>query len=280
MEITLPLVIIAVGSVALVALRDWRLLVAALVVQWGGLGLLLLDLMPGGRAGWLELTTALVSGVVLGWTVLSLHNVNPRDVRGLDEAERDSWQYRRERKAQNARQEGLADQALLWVTALAGGVAGFGLARLYSLGGPDDAMLAFYWIVLSGALSMVVHGARDLMKVGTGLVVVLNAVALLVETMTLGSLSDVTLGLFAACRLAVVVLISYLLVVLKVKFLDADLDDLFDTRAGSDAGEMAIVAAGDAYYYAGSDEEVVEAEREEETTQARIEDEDEVPAGG
>ncbi len=292
MQITLPLVLIALGSVALVALRDGRLLVAALLVQWGGLALLLLDLMPDTRIAWLELTVALVCSALLSWTIWALHNANLESMLGLDESHRANWLYRQERRSRYARQEGLADQVLLWVTALAGGVAGFGLARLYSLGGSDDAMLAFYWILLSAALSLVVHGARDLVKLGIGLVVLLNAMALLIETMALGSLSDAALGLLSACRLALVLLISYMLVVFKVTFLDADLDDIFDARAGIIADEMAIVAvrAGEGdYIYSDADQmETAEAEEEagEESSveigsrQEEMEEGHEAPAGG
>ena len=285
MQITLPLVIIALGSVALVAFRDGRLLVAALLVQWGGLALLLLDLLPDVRTAWIEITVALVCSAVLAWTVWALHNSGIEHVAGAGEPHRASWLLRQERRGRYARQEGLADQALLWVTALAGGVAGFGLSRLYSLGGSDDAMLAFYWILLSAALSLVVHGARDLMKVGVGLLVFLNAMALLIETMALGTLSDMALGLLGVCRLLLVLLTSYLLIVLKIGFFDADLDDIFDARAGLTAEEMAIVAVGGAetgYYYEDDEEtETSEENSEDEVTPWEETDKgQEVPAGG
>lgn len=292
MQLTLPLVLIAFGSVALVALREGRLLVAALLVQWGGLVLLVLGSMPTARIAWVELAVALACSALLGWTVWTLHNIKIEDLPGLDESHRASWLLRQERRSWYARESRLADQALLWVIALAGGVAGFGLARLYPLGGSEEGMLAFYWILLSAVLSLVVHGSRDLVKLGIGLLVLLNAVALLVETMALATLSDVTLGLLGVCRVALALTISYLLVVLKVTFLDADLDDIFDARAGIRTDEMALVAVGageDGYFYPEADEPGLEAADEEvseensaevEMTLVETEEEDEAPAGG
>jgi hypothetical protein len=123
-------------------------------------------------------------------------------------------------------------------------------------------MVAFYWILLSGALSLVVHGARDLIKLGVGLLVLLNAFAMLVETMALDTLSDVALGLLGVSRVALVLVISYLLVVLKVTFLDADLDDIFDVRAGITGDEMALVAVGAGegdYFYTEAAEPALDA---------------------
>jgi hypothetical protein len=288
MQITLPLVLIAIGSVAIVALREGRLLVAALFVQWGGMVLLLLGSMPGARAAWVELVVGLVCLVLLGWSVWTLHNLKIEDVPGLDESHRAGWLLRQERRSWYGRESGLADQALLWVIALAGGVAGFGLARLYPLGGSEEVMLAFYWILLSAVLSLVVHGARDLLKLGVGLLVLLNAIALLVETLALGLLSDVTLGLLGLCRLGLVLTVSYLLVVLKVTFLDADLEDIFDARAGITGDEMALVVVGrdSTNYelqitdYELGEDPPEEGREETGTIEGETEEKGEVPAGG
>lgn len=244
MQQTLPLVLIALGSVAVVALRDARLLAAALVVQWGGLVWLVVSLMPEARVGWAELATALICVALLGWTAVTLHNTRIDDLPGFSEAHRGIWELQQDRRAWQSAEGNLADKALLLVTAIAGGVAGFGLARLYSLGSSEEANIAFYWILLSAILSLVLHGARDLLKLGVGLLVLMNAVALVVETMSVGVLSNLTLGLLGACRIGLVVLISYLLVVLKVRLLDADLDDIFDARAGIVPGSMALVPVG------------------------------------
>ena len=264
MQLTLPLVLIALGSVAIVALREGRLVVAALLVQWGGLVLLLIGSLPGARIAWVELVVGVVCSALLGWTVWNLRNLRVEELLGFDESNRAGWLRRQERRRWYTRQSSLADQALLLVIALAGGVAGFGLARLYPLGGSEEVMVAFYWVLLSAALSLVVHGSRDLFKLGTGLIVLLNAIALLVETLALDTLSDLTLGLLAACRVGLVVAISYLMVVLKVTFLDADLDDIFDARAGITGDEMALVMVeaeprGD-YLYPEAEEAVLEAD--------------------
>jgi len=291
MQITLPLILIALGSLGIVAVREARLVIAALLVQWGGIVLMLLDSLGWARVVWFEGAVALVSVLLLAWTILNLRAAGREEMAGIGEGQG------QERHNTNGRQSGLVDQALLWVTALAGGVAGFGLARLYPLGGSDDEMLAFFWLLLSASLSLVVHGARDMLKLGTGLLVLLNAVAFIIETLALDTLDDMTLGLLGVCRVALVALFCYLLVALKVTFLDADLDDIFDARLGIDANETALVlvgADGGGYSYVGDDEQAgiegdevgvseednVEAEADIEETPEGKEADSEAPGGG
>jgi hypothetical protein len=142
--------------------------------------------------------------------------------------------------------EGLVDQAWLWGVALVVGIAGFGLARLYNLGAPEDGILAFYWTALSGMVTLVVHGTRDSVKLAAGLVSLLNATSLALHLLGFSAPGPVVMALLSACRIVACVVLAYTWMLLKVTFMSADLGlgALFDGREARWGTETALVVSG------------------------------------
>lgn len=236
MQLNVWIILIAFGGAGLVALPDSRGVLVALLVQWAGIiGTLSSFIQEGG--GWriiaVEALTALVCVGLLGWTVQTLHKIKPGEVPGIADEYEDGWQQERFGQPGTTRQQALSDLLLQTVILLAGAVAGFGLARIYPLGGSEESLLAFYWIVLSSVLTLVLHGARDAVKQAVGLLVLLNAVALLVGTAGVRTPDPYTLGLLSLCRIGLAGLLSYVLVRLKAGFFDLDFGNLFDARSGT-----------------------------------------------
>ncbi|MDQ3927960.1 MAG: hypothetical protein M3328_02305 [Chloroflexota bacterium] len=253
MPVFLPLLLIALGSLMLLVLRDGRAVLLGLMAQWLGLMGTILALTPAGGSSLgvvaVEGVTLLVCLLVLFITLRGLRNVRLSSMPGLSHARR-RLLLRAEAGEGDIQprwsREGLVDQAWLWGVGLVVGIAGFGLARLYNLGVREDGILAFYWIAISGLVTLVVHGTRDGVKLAAGLVSLLNAAVLALHLLGLAAPGPVALGLLSACRIALCVVLAYTWMLLKVTFMSADLDlgALFDGRDGRWATETALVVSG------------------------------------
>ncbi len=245
MTITIGLALIATGSAALVVLRDGRLLIAALAVQWAGMAYVVAEWLAGSAAGMLpvEVVTALVCLGVMGLTLRSVLRTRADQLPGL--APDQAAALRRQenpdeeragagagRRALNRSTSRLADQLWLWLIVVAGGVAGFGLARLYPPGGAEQVEVAFYWLLLSGVLALVVDGARNPVKLAVGLLALLNGAVLLAASISPAPPGPVFMGLMAASRLGLAAALSYSWLVLRLVFVRPDMDTLFNARDG------------------------------------------------
>ncbi len=233
---SVALVLIAIGSAALVAARPARFVVAALMVQWLGVAWAVGELLPtpsvfglGGAAA-AELVTALVCGAVLGLTV--------RSVRGL----------RGRARAQTPVAPGIYDYLWTGAVVLAGGITGLGLAALYPLGVGQQYMIGFYWVVLSSVLALVLDGSRNIAKLSAGLLALLNGLALLLYALSLTPPDPVSVGLLALSRIGVTVVATYAWVVLKSAYPGGTLSTLFDRRDGRVDTDTALVVAGPTSY--------------------------------
>lgn len=239
METLIPLILIGMGSAAIVVGRDGRVLVAGLGVQWLGVAWATLTMGASGLEGG-ALLAALAEGVaaavcvaILWLTLGSLDEMRVVDLSGLDGAqiERLKRAELRARRRQQA-QMGAVDQFWPLVIALAGGMAGFALARLYPLGGSEESVLAFYWVALSGVLALVLDGAREPVKLGVGLLALLNGAFLLVNTLGLSIVdSPVVAGAMAVVRIGLAALLAYGWMTLKASYNEVDLTPLFDSRS-------------------------------------------------
>ena len=129
---------------------------------------------------------------------------------------------------------GSADDLWPLVVAVAAAIAGLVLARLYPLGGSEGLMVAFYWTVLAGMLVLVLEGARDPVKLAVGLLALLNAAALLLNTLTSEAqdvASDpIALGLMSVCRIALAARLAYAWVIVHASFSGLSLSPLFSAR--------------------------------------------------
>jgi hypothetical protein len=267
MTITVGLALIATGSAALVVLRDGRLLVAALAVQWAGMAYVVAESLAGSANGMLpaETVTALVCLAVMGLTLRSVLRTRADQLPGLtpDQAaalrrqenpDRERAGVGAGRRALNRSTSRLADQLWLWLIVIAGGVVGFGLARLYPPGGAEQVEVAFYWLLLSGVLALVVDGARNPVKLAVGLLALLNGAVLLAASISPAPPGPVFMGLMAAGRLGLVATLSYSWLVLRLFFVRPDMDTLFNARDGLFVTGTELATAGGSPEQSGADQ--------------------------
>jgi len=219
-----PLIVVALASAALVLVRGNRLALGALLVQWLGLiwagelvaaaGRPVFGLSTPSAA---ELVTAAVSVGILGLTL-----------RGI----------RLERKQPAV---GLNDYLLRGAAVLMAGIAGVGVASLFPLGVDSQVDLALYWAGLSGGLLLILDGARSPVRLAVGLLALLNTGALLVYALSDAAPGVALLGLLAALRVGLAVLMAYGWLLLVALYDDLSLDPLFSLRDTGQAGALAVV---------------------------------------
>jgi len=251
METWIPLVLIALGGAAIVAGREGRTLVIAMVVQWLGLAWATYALGVGEATlteatptpAVVEASTALVCAVIFWLTLSAIDELVPGAVDELDKVQIERLK-RAEARARRRRRGQPTPLDQLWplVLVVAGGVGGYALARLYPIGESEAALLAFYWVTLSGVLALVIDGASEPVKLGVGLLALLNGAFLLVESLIPGMAGSVTiLAIGSACRIGLAAIVAYSWGVLRASYNDLDLGPLFSARdAGADA-ELALV---------------------------------------
>ena len=235
MQLVLPLTLIALGGAGLVVIRNARMALGALTVQWLGVVWVAFVLSPAPTAlsvAAVEMVAAAVCLAMLGTTLFNLQKLKSD----------------RHPLAQQAQPEARAlpgpyEAAWLAAIVLTGGVVGVGLAALYPLSAVEGSMVAIYWVFLSGVLALVVEGSRSPVKLAAGLLALLNGTMLL--TLAAGPTlpGPVMLGLMSLARIALAGIMAYAWMLLKVVFLDLNLNVLFDTTGGSSA-ETAIVVQG------------------------------------
>jgi hypothetical protein len=224
-QLTLPIILIAIGGLALVTQRNSWLVLGGLLVQWAGLALLVAEMPSGTSAALVEIVTALGCCAIFGLTVWNLSRARDR--------------VRADAVTASPRRE-VTDQLWLWVSALVAGVAGYGLAQLYPLGGNPQDLVPFYWILLPAILTLVIDGSRDPVKLGAGLLPLFNAGLLLVYIFSTASPGTALFGLAALSRLAIAAILGYGWLFIKAEYGALDLNSLFDMRDGTIATEKAL----------------------------------------
>jgi hypothetical protein len=120
------------------------------------------------------------------------------------------------------------DYLLPGAVILLGGAAGVGFASLFPLATPISD-LVFYWAVMAGVLALVMDGARSTIKLTAGLLMLLNATALLIYSMSITPPGTALLGLMAAARIGMVVVVTYGWL-LNARYKDLNLGPLFTIR--------------------------------------------------
>lgn len=266
MQLTVPLILIALGGAIIVTQRDGWPALGGLAVQWIGLvwAAASLGLTPGERNATLavEGVTALVCIVLIGVTLWSL--AAPRRVSRIAPARASRSAKRSEhiviieeepapippqpvapRRLLGTATGNVMDQVWLWAVVILGGVAGFGLAVAYPFGARGPDMLAFYWILLAGALALVIDGARSPVKLAVGLLALLNGITLIVYALALPAPGISATGLLALSRIGMAALLAYGLTLLKAEFPHFNIGTLFDSREGKSETEIALAVVDD-----------------------------------
>jgi hypothetical protein len=233
MQFTLPTVLIALGGLALITQRNGWLVLGGLLVQWVGFAWQISSLPAGSSVALLEVVTAAACGAIMA---LSIRNT-PRASSATGAARITTG------PRAGARQAAFVDQLWLWAIALVAGLAGFGLARLYPLGGSEQDLIAFYWMLLPAVLALVIDGSRDPVKLGASLIALFNTSLSLVYPLSATSPSVSLLGLAALCRVVLAALSGYSWHLLKMSHRELDLNWLFDMRDGKVETVTALMIA-------------------------------------
>ena len=240
----IPVVIIAIAGFALLTQRNGRIVLGAFFLQWVGIAWIVwVSPSPGaGSLGALvELAAAVSTSAVMGLTLFRTAQpddqaypaagaVRGRGVRGSRPGRAGAWQPQ--------------EWILLWGMGLLVGVAGYGLARINPLGVDEGDLLAFYWVALAAVLTMVLDGARSAIKLGLGLLSLLNAAFLLIYIAGSDTQPVGVLALAALARLGLGMLFSYAWLAIGTRYDTLNLNALFDSREGITpvSTSLAIVA--------------------------------------
>lgn len=219
-------------------------MVAGLGVQWLGVAGAMFMFSGSLLTAFTEGVTAAACLAVMWLTLNSLEEIPPEKLVGLSNVEIERLK-RAQIRARRRKQAQVSVMDQLWplVIVLAGGMAGFVLARLFPIGGGEGALLAFYWTALGGMLALLIDGAREPVKLAAGLLALLNGTFLLAAGMGVGVVSNqVALSLMAACRIALAALLAYSWAMLKWVYDDLDLSHLFRKRDETPDTPAALVA--------------------------------------
>lgn len=212
------LALVGLGSAGFVAVRDERAVLGAFLVQWLGLVCASVELDTAGatnvfglgRVGAVELVTVITCGLVTGLTLRSLRAGQGRTQQPRSRAKTQALRMTPQvsRLMFHASRLAPPDYLLPGAVVLLGGAAGVGFASLFPLATPTSD-LVFYWAAMAGVLTLVLDGARSIFKLTMGLLVLLNALVLLVYGLSIAPPSTALLGLMAASRLGMVVIVAY-----------------------------------------------------------------------
>ncbi len=241
MNVNLIAIGLIITGVLLVLLRDWRLLVPALLAQYLLLGLLIGNALPTDTHILVDLSSAALIEATTGLTVALLFAATARTIERTDLTaatysgqELDEFQQaalrRQQRRAARVSAEARASRRavvgeyLLPVAALLiCGPAAYALSQVYPIGGDSLTNFSFYWVILTGLFTLLL--ARDIIKVSVGLMVVLNSFSLLLAG--LGQRSGLLIeGAQAAVTIGLATALSYLWLTLYSRLRSLNLDEV------------------------------------------------------
>ena len=244
MGVSLPELIatgLIITGVLLVLLRDWRLTIPALLVQYLLLGLLISISLPTDLRLGLDLNSDALIEAATGLTVTLLFFVTARATarsqvtaqtyagQELDEFQQAALRRQQRRVARNAaaasaNRRAVVSEYLLPVAALLiCATTAYALSQLYPLGQSLLDDFSFYWVVLCGLFTLLL--AHDLIKISLGLMALLNGLSLLLAS--LGQRPGLLLeGTQAAVTIGLATALSYLWLTLHSRLRSLNLDEV------------------------------------------------------
>jgi hypothetical protein len=238
-DINWPVILIAFSGALILLLRDWRITVSALLVNYVGVALFLAqqqflqpDLHIGSVAASTTVLVKLISGIaataILAITALTFsreYNQENLDEFSLAELRRAGRAARRQRAAEPLR---LADYVVpFWTLALAV-LASVALPRIYPIGKSTTIDFVWYWLGLIGLFTMVVAG--DLLKVGLGLLLCAGSVDVLYIAISRGADNAVQifpLALLGLVSITLALAVAYLSGLLYGRLKTLELNELY-----------------------------------------------------
>ena len=226
--------LLVASTTLLTVYREWRIILPALIVQYLALAVLadLLGANADVRLGsdqvslatFLKASSGAISGLVLLLTAFAINSEIRRrrkaDAAAREDARAGLRRFLYEEEAVEAQRFGYLDYVLPVVgIAIAAGVS-FGLAAYLPFVDIYLRNWIFYWLITSGIVTLV--QGREVLKLGTGLLVCLNGVDWLYSLLRTGD-SPVVLGVSAGVTITLALLVSYLAVLFYARTRSLDL---------------------------------------------------------
>jgi hypothetical protein len=240
MEINWLLIGIGLTAAVVLLFRDWRLTVPALLLNYMTLALFLAEQrfvtpdlsLPGFALSTLvliKLITGLAVTLILGITALTFsreYGLENLDEFGLAELRRAARAAQRQRAAQPFQ---LGDYVLPFWAGVLALLASLTLPRVYPIAPSEASDFAWYWLALTGLLTIAT--ASDLLKVGLGLILCASAIDLLytavVSTPAASGLNVMPLGLLSLFHILLALAVAYLSGLLYGRLKTLELSELY-----------------------------------------------------
>lgn len=240
MEINWLLIGIGLTAAVVLLFRDWRLTVLALLLNYLALAFFLAEqrfVAPDlGLLGLslstlvlIKLITGLAVTLILGITALTFsreYGLENLDEFGLSELRRAARVAQRQQASQPFQ---LGDYVLPFWSGVLALLASLALPRVYPIAPSEASDFAWYWLALTGMLTIAT--ASDLLKVGLGLLLCASAIDLLytavVSTPAASGLNVVPLGLLSLFHILLALAIAYLSGLLYGRLKTLELSELY-----------------------------------------------------
>src|SRR5689334_15439441 len=234
-DINWPVIAIALSGALFLLLRDWRITVSALLVNYIGVAVFLAqqqflqpDLHIGGVAVSTTVLVKLITGVaataILTITALTFsreYNLEDLDEFSLAELRRAARRAQRQRAAEPFR---LADYVVPFWTLVLAVLASVAIPRLYPIGSTYTIDFVWYWLGLIGLFTMVTAG--DLLKVGLGLLLCTGSIDVL-YTAIASTVQVFPLALLGLVTIVLALAIAYLSGLLYGRLKTLELNELY-----------------------------------------------------
>jgi hypothetical protein len=239
MQINWLLIGIGVTATVVLLFRDWRLTVPALLLNYIALALFLAeqqfvtpDMTILGAVSTLvlvKLITGLAVTLILAITALTFsreYGLENLDEFGLAELRRAARAAQRQRASQPFN---LSDYIVPFWAGVLALFASTTLPYVYAIAPTPAADFAWYWLVLTGVLTIAT--ASDLLKIGLGLLLCASGVDTLytavVSTLKEGGLNVIPLGLLSQFHILLALAIAYLCGLLYGRLKTLELNELY-----------------------------------------------------
>lgn len=234
--------LLGIGLTAAVVLlfRDWRLTFPALLLNYVALALFLAQqrfVAPDLSLLGVELSTLVLAKLITGLAVTLIltitaltfsreYGLENLDEFGLTELRRAARAAQRQRAAAPFQP---GDYVVpFWATVLAL-LASLALPRIYPIGPSEGIDFAWYWLTLTGLLTIATAG--DLLKIGLGLLLCASAIDLLytavVSTPEASGLNVVPLALLSQFNVLLALAVAYLAGLLYGRLKTLELNELY-----------------------------------------------------
>jgi hypothetical protein len=240
MQINWLLIGIGVTAAVVLLFRDWRLTLSALLLNTVALAFFLAEqrfVTPDLSLFGLEISTLtlvkLVTGVavtlILMITALTFsreYGLENLDEFGLSELRRAARAAQRQRASTPFQ---LSDYVVPFWAGVLALLASLALPRIYPIGPSEAVDFAWYWLALTGLLTIAT--ASDLLKIGLGLLLCASAIDLLytavVSTPEASGLNVIPLALLSLFNVLLALAVAYLSGLLYGRLKTLELNELY-----------------------------------------------------